>query len=71
MASTKRVSLFPILLVNFIGTLGFSIVLPNRIEEEGRVIVSRGEFQLRMGLTLTVFVASFRLLSLTKQKVKT
>ena len=28
MASTKRVSLFPILLVNFIGTLGFSIVLP-------------------------------------------
>ncbi len=28
MASAKRVSLFPILLVNFIGTLGFSIVLP-------------------------------------------
>ena len=28
MASPKRVSLFPILLVNFIGTLGFSIVLP-------------------------------------------
>ena len=24
----KRISLFPILLVNFIGTLGFSIVLP-------------------------------------------
>ena len=28
MASAKRVSLFPILLVNFIGTLGSSIVLP-------------------------------------------
>ena len=25
---SKRISLFPILLVNFIGTLGFSIVLP-------------------------------------------